>query len=176
MNPMIPTKPTRLLLSLTLGFSLAGLLGCKSPSRSHPPEETIVAYEVILITATNHNAEAVADLALVIDYNGAPQPSRQTHEFPRKQYDRGERKVVKVKTSAKIPWKNRNKITFYLSTRSQDGYLPSRIWIAAVSNEGNRFVMRNVDWKNKMFSSETDEPEAELPIRSAREWVISHDD
>ncbi|MCU0788724.1 MAG: hypothetical protein MUC91_11130 [Verrucomicrobia bacterium] len=167
---MTLTPGHRLLPAFAVGLVILGLLGCKSPSSSRAAEETIKSYEVILTTATNRNAEAVAELALVVEFNG----ERQTHEFSRKQYDQGERKIVKVKAVDKIPWKNRDELNFYLSTRSPDGYLPSHIWIAAISSQGNRFVLRDLDWKDQLLSSEPNDPEAEPPVRAAREWVLPH--
>jgi len=166
------TKPATLILLLIAALGITGVLGCKSASKGKQREEKIAAFEVRLTTATNASAGAVAELALVVDYKGPPQPFRQSHEFGRKQYAGGETKTIKVKSTGNIPWKNRSQITFYISTRSTDGLLPSTIWIAAVSDQGERFTMRNVDWKHRMLSAEPNEPEATGPVEAAREWVV----
>lgn len=171
------TRPTSLILVFIAAFALTSLMvmGCKSTSKANESEERIAAFEVKLTTATNEIAEAFAELALIVEYKGLPQPSRQSHQLGKVRYDTGVTKAIKVKTTEMIPWKNRNQITFYISTQSQDGYLPSNVWIAAVSNKGNRFTMRDASWKHSMLSVEPYDPEARVPSESTREWLISNE-
>jgi hypothetical protein len=158
--------------ALLAAFVATVACGCKSTSKGLPPEETIQAFEVKLTTATRENAEAYAELALVVDYADDASRPQEIHRLGRVRYEPGQTTSFKLKTDQRFPWKARNQLRFSIVTQSEDGYLPSLIWIAAVSDRGERFTLRYAEWGDKMFSIEPDDPEAAPPVVPASGWVI----
>jgi len=166
-------KTTCLIPVILASFSIAVVSGCKSTTKEAHHDEMIKTFEVKLTTTTQQNAEATTELALIVECETCPQPGRQVHPFGKVQFEQGQSKSIKLKTDKTIPWKDRNQLTLYLSTASADGFLPSHVWIAAISDTGERFTLRDTEWKNKMLSTDANDPEAISPMVVASEWVVA---
>ncbi len=161
---------------LVASCSIAVLSGCRSAPPPTPQEERIKEFQVKLTTGGQENAGAVAKLALIVECEQCPPPTRQVYELGKATYEPGQTRTFEIKTHETIPWIDRDRLTLSISTASEDGYLPSHIWIAAISDKGERFALRNTGWTNKMFSVETDDPEAVPPVVCAPEWVVPHEE
>ena len=172
---MMRTPPP--LIATLLAVVCAGwFVGCKSAPKKESAEEMIAEFEVKLTTATTEHADTEANLALIVEYDILPKPTRDRYEFGKRKFTPGEQETIKVKTRKSIPWNDRDKLTLRIATESEDGYLPSHIWIAAISDQKQHFTLRDNPWKDRMFSTEVTDAEAVWPVVVASEWTISNTD
>ena len=166
---------TSLIPVIFASLSILALSGCKTAPEQPARDKQIKAFEVKLTTSTQTNAGATAELVLIVETPEGETVQRQELQFGKIKYVPGEMKTIKVKPKEPMAWMGRAQLKFILSTRSSDGYLPSQIWIGAISDQANRFALRDVQWSNKMFSTEPDDPEAVPPVVAATEWPVAHE-